>query len=239
VRIAVVSDIHGNLPAFEAVLADLRQTSPDLIFHGGDLSDAGAHPVEIIDRLRDLAWPGVMGNTDDMLANPRSLADFAAPLPHMQPMVAVLEEMAAWTRDRLGESRLAWLRSLPLTRSHADFALVHASPSNCWRSPNPESSGADLESTYAPLARPIAVYGHVHRGFIRTAGNLTIANSGSVSQSFDGDPRASYLLLDNARPQIRRVAYDVEKEVRGLESSQLPHTGWLIKMLRTATPQTP
>jgi protein phosphatase len=62
-RIAIVSDIHGNRTAFEAVLADLRQTSPDLILHGGDLADAGASPVEIVDRIRDLGWQGVVGNT--------------------------------------------------------------------------------------------------------------------------------------------------------------------------------
>ena len=64
VRIAIVSDIHGNRTAFEAVLADLRQTSPDLIFHGGDLADGGASPVEIVDQIRDLGWRGVVGNTD-------------------------------------------------------------------------------------------------------------------------------------------------------------------------------
>lgn len=61
-RIAIVSDIHGNLTALEAVLADLRQTSPDLILHGGDLADSGSSPVEIVDRIRDLGWQGVVGN---------------------------------------------------------------------------------------------------------------------------------------------------------------------------------
>jgi len=77
-RIAVVSDIHGNLTAFEAVLADLRETSPDLILHGGDLADAGSSPVEIVDRIRDLGWPGVVGNTDEMLVSPQTLEDLAA-----------------------------------------------------------------------------------------------------------------------------------------------------------------
>jgi len=63
-RIAVVSDIHGNLTALEAVLADLEQTSPDLALHGGDLADGGSSPIEVVDRIRDLGWQGVMGNTD-------------------------------------------------------------------------------------------------------------------------------------------------------------------------------
>jgi len=76
-RIAIVSDIHGNRTALEAVLADLRQTSPDLILHGGDLADSGSSPVEIVDRVRDLGWQGVVGNTDEMLFRPESLEEFA------------------------------------------------------------------------------------------------------------------------------------------------------------------
>ena len=60
-RIAIVSDIHGNLTAFEAVLADVRETSPDLILHGGDLADSGSSPAEIVDQIRDLGWQGVAG----------------------------------------------------------------------------------------------------------------------------------------------------------------------------------
>ena len=66
-RIAIVSDIHGNRTALEAVLADLKHTLPDLIFHGGDLAQGGSSPVEIVDRIRDLGWPGVLGNTDETL----------------------------------------------------------------------------------------------------------------------------------------------------------------------------
>jgi predicted phosphodiesterase len=66
-RIAVVSDIHGNLTAFEAVLQNLRESAPDLVLHGGDLADGGARPVEVIDSIRSLGWQGVVGNTDEVL----------------------------------------------------------------------------------------------------------------------------------------------------------------------------
>src|SRR5271165_7020688 len=112
-RIAIVSDIHGNGTAFEAVLADLRQTSPDLIFHGGDLADGGSSPVEIVDRIRDLGWQGVAGNTDEMLWRPASLTEFANQSPKLQPLWTAVEEMAAVTREALGEARLDWLRALP------------------------------------------------------------------------------------------------------------------------------
>ena len=102
-RIAVVSDIHGNRTAFEAVLADLRETAPDLILHGGDLPHGGASPAEIVDQIRDLGWQGVVGNTDEMLFKPESLEEFASQSPQMQPLFAVIEEMAAATRAERSE----------------------------------------------------------------------------------------------------------------------------------------
>src|SRR5208282_2124636 len=108
-RIAIVSDIHGNRTAFEAVLADLRETSPDLILHGGDLPHGGASPAEIVDQIRDLGWKGVLGNTDEMLFRPGSLTEFASQSPRLQNLWDVIEEMAAATREALGEERLAWL----------------------------------------------------------------------------------------------------------------------------------
>jgi predicted phosphodiesterase len=238
-RIAVVSDIHGNRTAFESVLADLRQTSPDLILHGGDLAQGGSSPVEIVDEIRARGWPGVLGNADEMLFDPQSLQTFAAQVPQMQPLLKPIEEMAAFTREALGESRVAWLGALPRTHLTESIALVHATPATTWRSPTPESSDANLESVYSPLARPIVVYGHIHRSYIRVVKDMTVINTGSVSLSYDGDPRASYLLLDGSQPSIRRVEYDVEREVQALEISRYPHAAWIAKTLQSARPQLP
>jgi putative phosphoesterase len=243
-RIAIVSDIHGNLTAFEAVLADLRETAPDLVLHGGDLADSGSSPVEIVDRVRDLGWFGVAGNTDEMLFRPASLGEFAAQSPpSLQPLCAVIEEMAAATRALLGEERLAWLRNLPRVQQAkmqaGSMALVHASPGDLWRALAPDASDADLESAYAPLGQPIAVYAHIHRPYTRSVGRRTIANTGSVSLSYDGDPRASYLLLDGDKPSIRRIAYDLEKEVKALAVCGLPHADWIARSLRNARPEMP
>jgi predicted phosphodiesterase len=245
-RIAIVSDIHDNLTAFEAVLDDLKETSPDLILHGGDLVGSGSSPVEIVDRIRDLGWQGVVGNTDEMLFRPQSLTEFASQSPQMQPLWTVIEEMAAWTREALGEERLAWLRGLPRMQVRGPIGLVHASPESPWRSPGTEASDAELESVYAPLKQPIVVYGHIHTGYIRNIPKMLVANTGSVSLSYDGDPRASYLLLDESKPTIRRVEYDVDKEIRALSSCGLPYADWVAKMLvngfvmpTSKSPQTP
>jgi putative phosphoesterase len=237
-RIAIVSDIHGNRFAFEAVLADLRETSPDLILHGGDLADGGASPREIVDRIRDLGWQGVVGNTDEMLFRPESLAEFASPSPNLQPLFAAIGEMAA-TREALGDERLAWLRALPGAQVHGPMALVHGSPKSPWRAPAPEASDAELESVYAPLGRPVAIYGHIHRSYIRNLTELTVANTGSVSLSYDGDTRASHLLLDEATPLIRRVEYDARKEGKALSDCGFPHADWVAKMLVTGSFQMP
>jgi len=238
-RIAIVSDIHGNRTAFEAVLGDLRQTSPDLILHGGDLADGGASPVEIVDRIRDLGWQGVVGNTDEMLFKPESLTEFAKQSPKLQPLFAAVEQMAVATRETLGEERLAWLRTLPRIQFRGRMALVHASPDSLWRAPLPEASDAELESVYGPLGQPLAIYGHVHRSYVRTASKMIVANTGSVSLSDDGDRRAAYLLLDESKPAIRRVEYDVDKELRALSSCGLPHADWIAKTLESGRPQMP
>ncbi len=229
-RIAVVSDIHGNRTAFEAVLADLKITSPDLILHGGDLADSGSSPLEIVDRIRDLGWPGVVGNTDEILFRPESL-------PQTNPVFAAVEEMAAFTRTALGEERLDWLRALPLRQTQETMALVHASPETLWRAPGTDASDADLESVYGSFNQSLVVYGHIHRSYIRHLNDMTVANSGSVSLSYDGDPRASYLLIEDLKPSIRRVEYDIDKEVKALATSGLPHAEWIARMLRSGTPQ--
>jgi predicted phosphodiesterase len=238
-RIAIVSDIHGNRTAFEAVLADLRQTSPDLILHGGDLADSGASPVEIVDHIRDLGWQGVVGNTDEMLFMPESLQEFASQSPQLQPLFAVIEEMAAVTREALGEERLTWLRGLPRVQIRGPMALVHASPESPWRAPAPEASDAELESVYRPLGQPIAIYGHIHRSYIRSLAGMTVANAGSVSLSYDGDRRAAYLLLEDCKPAIRRVEYDVDRELKALAGCGLPHADWAAKILDSGRPQMP
>jgi predicted phosphodiesterase len=238
-RIAIVSDIHGNRTAFEAVLADLRQTSPDLILHGGDLADGGASPAEIVDRIRDLGWQGVVGNTDEMLFKPESLTDFAKQSPKLQPLFAAVEEMAVATREALGEDRLTWLRDLPRTQIQGPTALVHASPDSLWRAPLPEASDAELESVYGPLGQPIAIYGHVHRSYVRSVSKMIVANTGIVSLSYDGDRRAAYLVLDESTPTIRRVKYDVDKEIKALSICGFPHADWVAKILESARPQMP
>ena len=230
-RVAIISDIHGNRCAFEAVLADLRQVAPDRVVHGGDLAYGGAHPAEIIDQIRSLGWTGVRGNTDEMLWAPESLGEFAATAPKLAPLLAAIQELIPPTLASIGEERLRWLERVPQQYSGEGFSLVHASPGDLWRAPMPEAGDEELQRAYAPLGAPIVVYGHIHRPYVRRLEGMTVANTGSVSQSYDGDRRASYLVIDGETLTIRRVEYDVEREAKELLASGLPHARWLSRIL--------
>lgn len=240
-RIAILSDIHGNLTALEAVLADLRETAPDLVIHGGDLADGGSRPTEVIDRIRALGWQGVLGNGDEMLSRPESLEEFARHSSAPAALWKLVREMATFTRASLGEERLSWLGELPPVISLPGLAVVHASPETCWKAPAADATDAGLERAYGPLDRAVVVFGHTHVPAIRRMhGSVKVlVNSGSVGLPFDGDPRSSYLLLDDDLPQIRRVAYDIEQEVASLARSGLPHAQWVVRMLRAGAPQMP
>lgn len=243
-RTAIVSDIHGNLTAFEAVLADLRKTSPDLVLHGGDLADNGSSPVEIVDAIQSLGWQGVAGNTDEVLTTPQEFENFAAQRPQLCSVWSAVREMAAFTRDRLGDHRLAWLRALPRMQTWDSVALVHAAPNSSWLAPTAQADDSEFETTYQQVVQPLVVYGHIHTPFIRRMANSKqhgriIANSGSVGLSYDGDRRAAYLLLEESVPVIRRVEYDVDRELNALSTCGLPYADWIKRTIQTALPQMP
>jgi predicted phosphodiesterase len=238
-RIAIVSDIHGNLTAFEAVLADLRQTLPDVILHGGDLAASGSSPCEIVDRVRELGWPGVAGNADEMLFDHGKLKQFAEQSAGFRPFFPMVEEMAAATRAVLGEERIAWLSALEPVQNVDGMSLVHATPGDAWRAPSPEASDEELVSAFETLGQPIAVYAHIHRSFVRRMPRMTVANTGSVSLSYDGDRRAAYLLIDGSTVNIRRVEYDVEREISLLRQCGLPHSEWIAKTIESGSFQAP
>jgi putative phosphoesterase len=233
-RVAVVSDIHGNITALDAVIADLQAVSPDLIVHGGDLLGSGARQADVVDRIRDLGWPGVQGNTDEMLWHPGRVAEHLR-APTLQRLREIVLRHVTATVDAIGTERLGWLRGLPLRWSDHDLTVVHAGPDDPWRAPSAEAADEELVTTYGPLGTRRVVYGHIHRAYVRRLPLFTLANSGSVSLSLDGDPRSAYLLVDDDQITIRRVEYDIEREVTMLFESQYPYATWLADMLRKGT----
>jgi putative phosphoesterase len=232
-RVAIVSDVHGNLTAFEAVLADIQRQAVDLVLHGGDLALMGAQPAEVIDRVREMGWPGVVGNTDEVLWRAQEQQRQEELAPKLRVLLSLIfRQYAPATRELLGEERVTWLRALPTQQRLEDLVLVHASPDDLWRAPLPDAGGDELSAVYEPLDAATAIYGHIHRPYTRALGHLTVANSGSVGLAWDGDPRASYLLIEDGQPRVVRVQYDVEREAALLLASNYPDAPRLAEMRR-------
>jgi predicted phosphodiesterase len=233
-RFALVSDIHGNLTALEAVIGDIERRGVEFVVQGGDLAVMGPRPVEVLDRVRELGWPSVVGNIDEVLWRPELHEVQLERAPALAPLLSlVFDEYVPWALERLDDDRVDWLRSLPAEHRVGDLALVHASPGDLWRAPMPDADDEELASTYGPLAAPLAAYCHIHQPFVRVLDNLVVANSGSVGLPFDGDPRASYLLVDDGKPSVVRVEYDVEQEVKALQDAGHPDAERLAQIRRT------
>lgn len=224
-RVAIVSDIHGNLPALEAVVADLAETKPTQVVLGGDLAFGGPHAPEVVDRLRELGWPSVLGNTDAALGGLDAIPQAAR--GGFIPMVA------AHTRKQLGPERTAWLTGLPIEWRAEDLVVVHAVPGDCWAIVSHDASDAIMSETYGVAGAPTVAYGHIHHAFVRRLGDLTVVNSGSVSLSLDGDVRASYLIVDGDQIEHRRVDYDLEKVAGDYFTSGYPMADSYVSWLRT------
>lgn len=232
-RVAVVSDIHGNLTALEAVIADIARRAVDRVVHGGDLALVGCQPVEVVDRVRELGWPGIVGNTDELLWRPEEHKVQEGNAPQLRELLRLLfDDYAPVTRDLLGDERIAWLRQLPDEHREDKVVLVHASPGDLWRAPLPDAEDSKLTATYGSCDAETVIYGHIHRPYIRQLEQFTVTNSGSVGSPFDGDPRASYLLLDSDQAQIVRVEYDIEREVNLLLRSDYPDAPRIAEMRR-------
>ena len=235
-KVAIVSDVHGNAVAFDAVLEDLGREAPDLVLHGGDLATNGPRPAEVVDRVRALGWPGVRGNTDELPWDPAVETAVRAGAPRMGAWLDVLfGRLGPWAAERLGAERMAWLRALPERHDEGDLRLVHASPGNLWRAPMPDADRGELARIYGPLGGRIAVYGHIHRPFVAETDLVHVANSGSAGQPWDGDPRASYLLVEDGRPRVQRVPYDVDAAARDAAQAGFPLAAWIGAVYATAT----
>lgn len=216
-RIAALSDIHGNVAALEAVIADIGREKPDRVVIAGDLVLNGPEPVATLDMLRNLAADGaaiISGNTDIAVAD----FDYAAAFPWMTDGVPdAIVAASEWANEALGEERVEWLRGLPAERRLRadDDTLVIV----CHGSPGSQTSGFDQNLdpsvTIERVARTdarVIVCGHTHLPEVRDLGWKVIVNDGSAGYVFDGDPSASWALIDIAddvvTAEIRRTSFD-------------------------------
>jgi predicted phosphodiesterase len=199
-RIAIVSNVHGDLTALDAVIADVQRRAPDRVLHGGDLVLMGAQPDQVVDRIRELEWPGVLGNTHEPLWRPEEQAHQEGLVPKLREQLRLMfRDYAPATCELVAEERVAWLRDLPREARLDTLAIIHAAPGDLWLAPMPTAENPELSLIYRPLAANVAIYGHIPRPFVRSMTEMTLANCGSVGMPWDGDPRASYLLIDEGK----------------------------------------
>jgi calcineurin-like phosphoesterase family protein len=194
--LAVLYDIHANLPALEAVLADAAEHGAERHLLGGDYAGLGAWPVETVERLRSLfgaEW--IRGNWERWLAHPEQTADDG-----------LIRHAVAWCRERLGVELVAELDRLPEQVARDGTRFCHASPVSDMRSFFPEPA-EDEPELLAGVAEERLVFGHTHVQFRRWGDGVDLVNPGSVGMPFDGDPRAAYALIGED-VELRRVAYD-------------------------------
>jgi putative phosphoesterase len=241
-RIAVLSDIHGNLPALEAVLAEIRAERPDAVLVAGDLVLNGPDPSAVVDALRALEGDGaaiVSGNTDIAVAD----FDYGAAFPQYQDGVPEGIRLAAeWAHDALGDEQLDWLRRLPAERRmRADddslVLVVHASPGSQTRGFDQAlDANVIFERAAATDARVICV-GHTHVPEVRDLGWKVIVNDGSAGYVFDGEPTASWasvtIVDGEVHADIRRTAFDVLTVANAISARGLPGDVYRAATVRT------
>lgn len=196
---ALLYDIHGNLPALEAVVDDARAAGADEFLLGGDYAMAGAFPQETVKALGQLDASWIRGNTERWLEDPSDL-----------PPSELVHRAIEFCRDQLGHKTVDKLYALPPTLD-VDGALVcHASPRGDMLTFMPEATGADDE-LIGGGDPGLIFFGHSHLQFTRAAGSdgRVLVNPGSVGMPFDGDTRAAYALWRGGHDvELRRVAYD-------------------------------
>lgn len=226
-KLAVFSDIHGNLQGLNAVLQDIEARGADVVWCGGDLVGYGANPNEVVDIIRSRGIPAIMGNYDD------GIGYFRIACGCDYPNEAAMERgqrSIAWTKEHTTDENKAFLRNLPykLQREFGGrrVALVHGSPERLneylFENVADEVFAQHLESTRAD----VLIFGHTHKPFHRVLNGKHLINSGSAGKPKHGNPNATYVMLDLTSAaisvEIIEVPYDFEAAAQAIEATELP-----------------
>jgi protein phosphatase len=238
-RIAVISDIHGNMPALDAVENDIRQRGIRRVLCLGDMVGKGPDPDMAVDRVRDLCEVVVQGNWDDFIGKKE-------------------DPVLKWHQDRLGSERIHYLSELPFSydciMSGRLIRLFHASAKSVYHRVQPWSPSEERLAMFEPVGiwegessqeerKPDVVgYGDVHNAFVQHLRGKLLFNTGSVGNPLDM-PQASYAILEgewgSENPgafsvQLVRVPYDIELAIRHAEEANMPELAPYQQELRTA-----
>jgi len=209
-RVAILSDLHANLPAFEAALADLERRGAKVVLVAGDVVGDGPHPSEVVALLRQRAIPTIRGNVERKVLEAASLTEAELALRTGRKKQADLLS----TARHLGREDLDWLRALPasldLRLAGSRLLLVHGSPLADTDYVYPSLTARALAAKLGTDRPDVLACGHSHIPFTRRIAGVAVVNAGSVGRSIDGDPRGAYALLDldsGALPRARIVRF--------------------------------
>lgn len=254
-RIAIYSDVHGNLTALQTVLADIKKQAPDLVAFAGDLCLMGPRPRACLELARDATDIFVYGNTDEMIHTPLNIPDDAP--DGQRARWESFNELGQWTHEQLGPEHVAWLERLPFSHRIGptavptdDLLITHANPLDVNRVLVPtdefqqevlgEVKWANSEWDLRPLLESttagIIAFGHLHVPNVRRWNNMILANISSVNLPADGDERAKYGLLtwrkgEGWTVEKRVVAYNIHKEKEVLSFIKPPHLDNLLSSM--------
>lgn len=234
VRLAIIADVHGNLPALEAVLADVSAQGVDRLVVNGDLANRGPDTLAVFRRMRrSLSGDATLGNHDDLM-----LMWFGRRGDRSEPWFDdPFWGTVGWSAERLQpEGFLDDIESLPMTLrveppGAPRLLISHGSPRHYREGYGTELSAETISEITEAHPADVLVGSHTHRPFLTTWGHYTVMNTGAVGAPFNGDQRAHYLILELHegawRPEFRRVPYDVDAALDRFESSGLLDAGGL------------
>jgi predicted phosphodiesterase len=236
-RYALISDIHANLPALDAVLADIdRRPDVAAIYHLGDLVGYAPWPDEVVARLTSRAIPGVAGNYDSTVATDYKHCGCKYEDPRQEESAHL---SYAWTRANVSANTKAALAQLPFRidirplGGHVagpTLILVHGTPINnvtYWTEDRSDEFCTKMAESAGARSGDLIAFGHTHKPWRRVVNGVHFLNTGSVGRPKDGDPRAGFVLVDvsptgEITTEIVRTAYDVQAAAEAIRASDLP-----------------
>jgi len=229
VRVALLSDMHGNAVAFRAALADLEDRKPDLIVSLGDVAQGGPQPRECVDLLRELECQCVYGNSDDYLLT----LHFGEEEPEDEGERERLLTTARWSREQLGEDGLDFLRSFELTVEAGPLLCCHATPRSNEEVILPATPAGDVEPIVGAVSTRAIATGHVHLQWLRRFDATLWFSVGSVGLVWQHreprdevpfEPVSEYAVVDgdSLAVEFRRVPFDVEELIAAARAKDFP-----------------
>lgn len=227
-KLAVFSDIHGNIQGLQAVLKEIETRGADIVWCGGDLVGYGANPGEVVNLIRSLGIPTIMGNYDDGIGYYRIAC--GCDYPNERAM-AMGQQSIAWTKANTTEDQKRYLRNLPYKLQREieghQVVLVHGSPDVLNEYLKVDVADEVFQTHLASTRADVLLFGHTHKPFHKVLGGKHLINTGSVGKPKHGNPNATYAMLDITRAgvsvEIIEVPYDYEAAARAVEATDLPH----------------